>query len=212
VTATGNAAAVCTGGGTAASSCVADVATNVSLAASTNAGFRFTGWTGANGACTGTTTPLSIAAVAGTTITCTANYVARSTVGAIVNAAQTAGGNVTATGDTNAVCTGGGTAASSCVADAATNVSLAVATNANFRFTGWTGANPACTGTTTPLSIAAVAGTTITCTANFVGRATVGAVVNAAQTASGTAMQTRCANSPGQPQRIASPISERSSP
>ncbi len=135
-------------------SCGADCAegyadgTNVTLTATPTSGYVFTGWSGGNNTCTGTTTPCSVNMT--TDLTVTASFAVIRTLNI-----NSSGGAVTGTGIS---------CGADCTEDYAhgTNVGLTATANSGYSFTGWSGGNNTCTGTTTPCSVNMTSDLTVT--------------------------------------------------
>lgn len=135
--------------------CEVDQGANVSLTATPNDDFRFTGWSG-GGPCTGSANRLELRNVS-SAITCGANFIARVTVSA--NVAPANAGSVAASSlSTAAACSAG-----ACTVDRDARVMLTANPNDGFRFSGWTGCE---TSAVSPLIVSARSDTR--CTANFV--------------------------------------------
>ena len=137
---------------------------NVTLAATSAAGFKFLGWSG-SAECQGMTQS-SITIEVTQDLSCVASFAKQYTlsISAVGASAQVA----VATGACNAL---------TCSADAGSSASFQASPVAGFRFTGWTG-NAACTGTVNPLVVANVQ-SDINCIANYSARYTATGLVAA---------------------------------
>lgn len=146
--------------------CWVNVSTSATIVATDETGARFTAWSGDAG-CTGSA---SHALTVSAPTTCTATFIERWNIAAVVG--PVAGGTVAATPNGQAACAG-----ASCAVDQDVPVTLsATPSSAAFRFRDWSGTSPACTGTSASLTLQNV---NATCTANFVARWNIGAVVDA---------------------------------
>jgi len=153
----------------AGSPCTVDQGADLDITATAATGYRFGGWTGTNctDSATGTANVMDLAGISAA-VTCTASFVPRFTIAAIVG--PVAGGSVSATPAGQAACSG-----ASCTVDQDVVVTLlATPSSGAYRFVNWSGANAACTGTTASLALQNV---NATCTANFTQRWTIAAVV-----------------------------------
>jgi len=140
--------------------CEVDEGSTVTLNASANPNFRFTGWSG-GGPCMGSGPRLDLTSVKAS-LTCSANFVARIKVGG--DAAPGNAGTITATQlSLSAQCSG-----ASCTVDAGTDVILRATPTTGYRFVRWSGCGSAFNPLLGQNPLAVLGPTTnTTCTANF---------------------------------------------